>query len=514
MVSGVATWAYRLAAALASAAPPRPVALLIHRPPPGVPRLNIPLPPSVSVFSLPDQPRLDDARGDLSPFLPAARAAVAHLSARTPGSPVVFIPTLLGDCAGLAAALLNEGADLRVLGWVHSDIAYEYAVLKHYAPVLAGVVSVSTHIRQQVAQSLPGRAADLATVPYGIPVPPITPGAGNPATTAASEPLQVIYTGRFDHHQKRVLALVHLSDELARHNLDHHLTLVGAGPAEADLRAHLAADPARPARITLHPPADPEQIPALLARADVFVLPSRFEGLCIAMLEAMAAGCVPVVTRVASGSTDAIEHQRNGLLVHYGPADTDQQVGAALARALLTLTPDSLARLGAAAHQTARARFSLEAHAAHAATVIDAAARAPHRAWPAQRSPAYTALPGVIGSGAVPPGADHRLRAVLARLPRTGLIVHGVGRHTLELEAVFREFLPAIAAFSDDDPARWGERLWERPVIDPAHAAAHGTDIVLSSFIHHEALWDRRGIYERQGLRVHRVYELSARCAS
>jgi len=56
-----------------------------------------------------------------------------------------------------------------------------------------------------------------------------------------------------------------------------------------------------------------EDIPDLLAQSDIFILPSRYEGMPIALLEAMAAK-VPVIASNISGSTDLVEHGKNGLL--------------------------------------------------------------------------------------------------------------------------------------------------------------------------------------------------------
>ncbi len=52
----------------------------------------------------------------------------------------------------------------------------------------------------------------------------------------------------------------------------------------------------------------------ILAVSDIFVMPSLWEGLSIALLEAMDAGCPIVATRV-SGTSDVVENNKNGLLV-------------------------------------------------------------------------------------------------------------------------------------------------------------------------------------------------------
>jgi glycosyltransferase involved in cell wall biosynthesis len=73
-------------------------------------------------------------------------------------------------------------------------------------------------------------------------------------------------------------------------------------------------------------------VPSLLKTCDLFVFPSRTEGLPNALLEAMAAAC-PIVTTDVPGCRDLIRHEETGLLVPFG--DT-----AALASAIARLLTD------------------------------------------------------------------------------------------------------------------------------------------------------------------------------
>jgi glycosyltransferase involved in cell wall biosynthesis len=73
-----------------------------------------------------------------------------------------------------------------------------------------------------------------------------------------------------------------------------------------------------------------EDVPQLLAAADLFALPSLYEGSSLAVLEAMAAG-TPVVSSAIGGTDELIEDGRSGLLVPPGDAEA---LAAALRRAL------------------------------------------------------------------------------------------------------------------------------------------------------------------------------------
>jgi glycosyltransferase involved in cell wall biosynthesis len=94
-------------------------------------------------------------------------------------------------------------------------------------------------------------------------------------------------------------------------------------------------------------------IPDLLAAADVFVMPSLWEGLPLAVLEAMLAGA-PVVASETSGIPEAIVQGEHGLMVPPGDAH-------ALAGALRSVleSPELRARLAVAGRRRAEAEFTI-----------------------------------------------------------------------------------------------------------------------------------------------------------
>ncbi len=98
-----------------------------------------------------------------------------------------------------------------------------------------------------------------------------------------------------------------------------------------------------------------DDIPALLREADVFVLPSLYEGLPVSVLEAMAAG-TPVVATAIGGTDEVVVHGESGLLVP--PRDPSALAGAI--RQVLS-DRDLARRLVIAAKTRVREHFSAEA---------------------------------------------------------------------------------------------------------------------------------------------------------
>ena len=97
-----------------------------------------------------------------------------------------------------------------------------------------------------------------------------------------------------------------------------------------------------------------DDVPELLAAADLFVLPSRSEAFPNGAIEAMAAG-LPVVASDVGGLRDLIEHGRTGVLVP--PADPDA-LGAAIGA--LVARPERARAIGDAARAEIRRRYSFE----------------------------------------------------------------------------------------------------------------------------------------------------------
>jgi glycosyltransferase involved in cell wall biosynthesis len=158
-----------------------------------------------------------------------------------------------------------------------------------------------------------------------------------------------VYAGRIDDRQKRVSDLLALAEALDRRRIEFALRIIGEGWFKPALVARWRELPeALRGRISIEPAISPPRVREALRESDVLVLASAYEGTSISMLEAMAEGCVPVVTAV-SGTRAAIEEGVSGHAVAVGDVPAMAEVIAGLAGDRVRL-----AQMGEAAHARAR----------------------------------------------------------------------------------------------------------------------------------------------------------------
>ena len=158
----------------------------------------------------------------------------------------------------------------------------------------------------------------------------------------------VITVGRLEE-QKGIGDLLRAAAEVLRERSDCQFLIVGDGRDRASLEA-LASSLGIATSIRFTGSRD--DVPSLLKAASMFVLPSLWEGMPNALLEAMAAG-LPVIATAVEGSGEVIQHEATGLLVE--PANPHQ-----LSQAILRLlrTPDVSAKLAGAAQASVASTFT------------------------------------------------------------------------------------------------------------------------------------------------------------
>lgn len=129
------------------------------------------------------------------------------------------------------------------------------------------------------------------------------------------------------------------------HVADAHLEIIGTGPDETDLRS-LAMACGVADRVIFAGPRSREETLASVARSDVFVQPSLFEGHSIALIEAARIGIPMVVSNVSSQLEAITRRDRTPCALTHDPRD---HVALAASISLLLADPEMRNRYGALA---------------------------------------------------------------------------------------------------------------------------------------------------------------------
>jgi glycosyltransferase involved in cell wall biosynthesis len=272
--------------------------------------------------------RLDAPRYDIVHAHSSKAGALARL-ALPDARRIVYTPNCFAFAAGFGPA--------RAAYW---------SVEQALVPRTGALVAASEWERRQ-ARALLGAGPRMHTIPNGVP-PARTDVEVHPALARLRESGRPVagFLARLEP-QKDPLTLVEAAASLRS---DAQVVIAGDGALEEDVRAAIA-------RLGLaervhHIPFE-GPVERYLTGFDLYVLPSRWESLPIAVLEAMAAG-LPVLATDVGGTSEAVDDGVTGRLVPSGDP-------AALARAIdaLLAEPDTLRALGDAGRARWSERFSL-----------------------------------------------------------------------------------------------------------------------------------------------------------
>jgi len=214
------------------------------------------------------------------------------------------------------------------------------------------LVAVSRQVRQ-VAIREGIRPEQIVVIPNGVNLPCPDPLAGRRLCeeVGISENDRIVLAAGRMTYQKAHTFLIQAASEVLREHPSTVFVLLGDGPLRAELEEEgrrLGIE--RQIRFL----GIRQDVLDWMAAADIFVLPSRWEGLPMVLLEAMGMGAAVVATAV-EGVEEVIQDRQNGWLVP--PEDPD-----ALARAILWLLNHETERsqLAAAGRELVQREYTVE----------------------------------------------------------------------------------------------------------------------------------------------------------
>ncbi|MEM7355447.1 MAG: glycosyltransferase family 4 protein [Acidobacteriota bacterium] len=238
----------------------------------------------------------------------------------------------------------------RIFAWVRAPL---HALLGRLTARLADGVATASRKTAEEIEADYGVKPDAA-IPNGVPRW-LTDKAQTASDDVSTEPgglrPVVLFVGRM-RTRKAVAVLLEAFAQLRATAPEAELILAGDGEHRQALESQ--AESLGILEATRFLGAVPRgEIDRWYRKADVFCLPSTYEGFPVVILEAMAAG-LPVVATSVSGIPEAVEHGVTGLLV-----EPEDAVGLAQALGRLASDAELCSRMGQSAKRSLNERFSI-----------------------------------------------------------------------------------------------------------------------------------------------------------
>jgi colanic acid/amylovoran biosynthesis glycosyltransferase len=204
---------------------------------------------------------------------------------------------------------------------------------------------VSQYLEREVKLKSP-RGMHIRHIPCSVPVP-------DRVVQYPVGPMRLVYVGRLTEEQKQISKVARAMCRAVREVPGTEAVIIGDGVARPAVEQILREENLGPA-VRLIGPVDSEQIQEHLQEGHVLVLLSDYEGLPVAVMEAMACGLVPVCLRIPSGIPELVDDGVTGLLVN----DRSDNFIAAIQQ--LRTEPGLWKQLSTAARQRIETGYSID----------------------------------------------------------------------------------------------------------------------------------------------------------
>jgi glycosyltransferase involved in cell wall biosynthesis len=272
---------------------------------------------------------------------------------------------LAGRYKAVIVNVLMDAEQINVVRYLPADFPRVMVVHNITPGTYRPAVALRDHVHATVGVA--PRIRDDFVGRFGFP-PDRTIFIGNavnldPYDRIVREPspaLRLIFLGRVEEAAKGVLWLPEIVRQLR--DVDCRLTVAGDGPDMAELKARSAP---LGGRIVFAGRVAPADVPATFGRHDVFLMTSRYEGCPVALIEAMAAGCVPVASRIRGVTDCVVSDSVTGLLFPMGDVKSAADCVRKLARDRAMLE-----RMSAFTAMSVRKEYTLERMAGAYAKLI------------------------------------------------------------------------------------------------------------------------------------------------
>src|SRR5450432_376269 len=205
---------------------------------------------------------------------------------------------------GPGALVLNDCLEMQMLDHyvvpqtvyqiVHDEYNFNLALDYHH--IVDVFIAHSLFFYEKLLKEFPHRTSSIFYLPHGVAIPDITR-----KPQPAGNPIRLLFLGRMTA-RKGIFDLPEIDSLLEEWGIARVWTCIGRGPELEGLKSRW-----RPGtQVDFVSPADNEEVVRICAENDVFVLPTRFEGSPVSLLETMSVGLVPVISDLPGGVREIV----------------------------------------------------------------------------------------------------------------------------------------------------------------------------------------------------------------
>ncbi len=178
-------------------------------------------------------------------------------------------------------------------------------------------VALSPEVRRTIVSFYNMKEEKVPVIYNGVDLSRCLPKTGYELT----KPVQLLHIGRFNY-QKNHRGLLEAFSAIVQKHPDCCLNLLGDGELRPEVEAY-AEELGIREKVIFH--GSQSNVYPYLHSADIFLLPSRFEGMPMTIIEAMGTG-LPVVASAVGGVPDMLRNGDSGMLVSQEPQSVSDAV--------------------------------------------------------------------------------------------------------------------------------------------------------------------------------------------
>ena len=196
---------------------------------------------------------------------------------------------------------------------LHNDNDYHHCLVDEFVTGnqdvrVSAVVPVSKLLASKVEAKQPQNVT-VRYIPYGAPV------ADTTAYFDGSDKLKLVYLGRLNNHQKRIGEVTRAFCQATKEIQNTEAVIYGTGDALQEVLTIIKQE-GKESAVSYGGALPVSEVQKHLLQNHVYVLLSDYEGIPIALMEAMGCGLVPICSNIQSGIPELLEHGKNGLIVN------------------------------------------------------------------------------------------------------------------------------------------------------------------------------------------------------